>query len=114
MNVEILILTGEEPERIYTESQTDGSYSHSYQPPSKGIYTVKAKVVGDGFLYKDSESGGTELRVINPRLTTKIARLPSMIAVKIAPFLRPPYLYGLVGLVGIGGGGLAIYLRRRE
>jgi LPXTG-motif cell wall-anchored protein len=33
---------------------------------------------------------------------------------RVGPFLKPPYLYGVIGIVGIAGGGIVFYLRRRE
>ncbi len=33
---------------------------------------------------------------------------------KAAPFLKPPFLYGIIGVVGLAGGGVVFYLRRRE
>jgi len=51
---------------------------------------------------------------VNPTLTTTLLRLPERIYTETGWLLQPPYLYGIVGLVGIAGGGVYIYWRRQE
>ena len=114
ITVEVLVTHGEEYEMIYTKTDSLGRFTGTFQSPAKGEYTVKARVVGDGFLYADSESQSTELTVIKPSLTTTLARVPDMLMVKAAPFMKPPLLYGIIGAVGLAGGGVVFYLRRRE
>jgi hypothetical protein len=114
VTVEVLVTHGEEYEKVYTETDSLGHFTSAFQPPIKGDYTVKASVIGDGFLYADSESDPTGLTVTNPRLVTTLGRVPGMLMEKAAPFMEPPLLYGIIGAVGLAGGGVVFYLRRRE
>ena len=114
VTVELTVKTTDKIEKLYTETSANGSYSVPFEPDSKGVWRVQARTSGDGFLYEGSESEWAEFEVVTPRLTTTVTRLPSIIMARAGPFLRPPYLYGVIGLVGIAGGGIVFYLRRRE
>jgi hypothetical protein len=114
VTVEVLVTYGEEQEKIYTKTDSLGRFTGTFQPPTKGEYTVKANVIGDGFLYAESESPSTELTVLNPSLATTLARVPGMLMEKASPLMKPPLLYGIIGAVGLAGGGIVFYLRRRE
>lgn len=114
VTVEILLKTTEQVQKIYAQTSANGSFSTPFEPDSKGTWRVQAESFGDGFLYEGSESGWAELEVVTPSLTTTVSRLPSIIAARAGPFLKPPYLYAVVGVVGIAGGGIVFYLRRRE
>ncbi len=112
--VEILLKTTEQVQKIYAKTSANGSFSTPFEPDSKGTWRVQAETFRDVFLYEGSESGWAELEVVTPSLTTTVSRLPSIIAARAEPFLKPPYLYAVVGVVGIAGGGIVFYLRRRE
>jgi len=112
--VEILLKTTEQVIKIYARTSANGSFRAPFEPDSKGTWRVQAETFGDGFLYEGSESGWVELEVVTPSLTTTVTRLPSIIAARAEPFLKPPYLYAVVGVVGIAGGGIVFYIRRRE
>jgi len=112
--VELFVWSGEESEKIYARTEEDGSFSAEFEPPVKGTWNIQARTFGDGFTYQDSQSEPRELAVVTPSLTTTITRLPGMIIARAAPYLRPPFIYGIVGVLGVVGGGVFIYLRRRE
>ena len=112
--VEIFVWSGEESEKIYARTEEDGSFTTEFEPPLKGAWSIQARTFGDGFTYQDSQSEPRELAVVTPSLTTTITRLPGMIIARATPYLRPPFIYGIVGVLGVVGGGVFIYLRRRE
>jgi hypothetical protein len=103
--VEILVINEEETKKIYTKTDSLGRFTSSFKPLAKGQHTVKTRVIGDGFLYSDSESIPEVLSVVKPSVVTALSRVP---------FLKPPFLYGIVGVVGVTVGGVVFYLRRRE
>jgi hypothetical protein len=112
--VELIVHHLERVEKIYTKTFANGSYNIIFEPDSIGLWIFQAKTFGDGFYYEGSESELVELEVVTPKMITTIKRLPSIIMVKIGWVLKPPYLYGVVGILGIAGGGLVFYLMRRE
>ena len=114
VTVELIIKTNDEIQKLYAETSANGSYSTPFEPDSKGVWRIKARTFGDGFLYEGSESEWAEFEVVTPGLTTTVTRLPSIVMARVGPFLKPPYLYGVIGIVGIAGGGIVFYLRRRE
>jgi len=114
VTVEVLVTLEEENEKIYTKTDSLGRFTATFQSPAKGEYIVEANVIGDGFLYADSESPPIVLTVVNPSITTTLSRIPGMVVEKAAPFMKPPLLYGIIGAAGLAGGGIIFYLRRRE
>jgi hypothetical protein len=112
--VEILVIYVNETEKMYTKTDSLGRFTGSFEPSTKGQHTVKTMVIGDGFLYADSESVSKELTVVKPSLATTLSRVPASLIDWAAPYLKPPFLYGIIGVVGVAGGGVVIYLRRRE
>jgi hypothetical protein len=114
VTVELIIKTTDQIAKLYAKTSANGSYSIPFEPDSKGIWRVQARTFGDGFLYEGSESGWAEFEVVTPRLTTTVTRLPSIIMAKAGPLLKPPYLYGVLGILGVAGGGIVFYIRRRE
>jgi hypothetical protein len=112
--VEVSVLHGNESEKIYARTDSLGRFTVSFEPSTKDGYTVKARVIGDGFLYAGSESDPIFLTVVAPSLSTTLSRIPGALMDRAAPFLKPPFLYGVIGVVGLAGGGIVFYLRRRE
>jgi hypothetical protein len=92
----------------------DGSYAVEFIPESKGFWFIQAKVNTDGLVYGSTESEYVGLKVLNPTLTTILLRLPSAIIQRSGGLLKPPLLYGVIGIVGIASGGIVFYLRSRE
>lgn len=107
LRVELTLAVAENTTKLSVETSSDGSYSATFKPDSKGAWKVRAGVQGDGFTYEGSESATAELTVVAPSLKTKVYRLPSVL-------VRPPYLYGLLGVIGGTAGGVVFYIRRRE
>lgn len=112
--VEVSVIHGNESEKIYARTDSLGGFTVYFEPSTKDDYTVKARVIGDGFLYTGSESDPIFLTVVAPRLSTTLSRIPGALMDRAAPFLEPPFLYGIIGVVGLAGGGIVFYLRRRE
>jgi hypothetical protein len=75
--VEILVIYVNETEKIYTKTDSLGRFTVSFEPSTKGKNTVKTMVIGDGFLYADSESVSKELTVVKPSLATTLSRVPA-------------------------------------
>ncbi len=114
ITVEISVIHGNESEKIYAKTNSFGRFTGSFKPPTKDEYTINARVIGDGFLYAGSESAPLYLTVVEPSLSTTLTRIPGALMERAAPFLKPPFLYGVIGVVGLAGGGIVFYLRRRE
>lgn len=114
VTVEVSVRYGNESEKIYAKTDSLGRFTVSFEPSTKDDYTVKARVIGDGFFYAGSESGPIFLTVVGASLSTTLGRIPGVLMDRAAPFLKPPFLYGVIGVVGLAGGGIVFYLRRRE
>jgi hypothetical protein len=112
--VEISVIHGNESETIFAISDSLGRFEKTYEPPTKDDYTIIARVIGDGYLYTRSESTPLSLTVVKPSLLTTLTRLPGALMDRAAPFLKPPFIYGIIGVLGLAGGGVVFYLRRRE
>ena len=114
VTVEISVIHGTESEKIYAITDSLGRFTGSFEPPTKDEYTIDARVIGDGFLYTGSESDPLSLTVVGPSLSTTLTRIPGLLMERAAPFLKPPFIYRIIGVVGLAGGGIVFYLRRRE
>jgi len=99
---------------LHCTTVDDGGFSMSFKPESKGMWRIQAVVEGDGLVYEGSESEFVDFKVVDPSLTTRLLRLPSTIYANAGSFVKPPYLYGLIGILCVAGGGAAFYIRRRE
>ncbi|MFB0557617.1 MAG: hypothetical protein ACETVY_00735 [Candidatus Bathyarchaeia archaeon] len=113
VTVELTLKAKDQIDKLYAETSPSGNFSVDFAPDLKGVWYIKAKVDGDGLVYEGAESGTVELSVVNPSLTTTILRLPSAIAARTGFLIKPPYLYGVVGILGAAGGGIFFLLRRR-
>jgi len=107
LEVELILNAAGNTTRHWATTSANGSYSATFTPDSKGAWTVRARIQGDGFLYEGAESAAAELTVVSPSLRTTIYRLPAIL-------VKPPYLYGVLGVVGGTTGGVVFYIRRRE
>jgi hypothetical protein len=113
VTVEISVIHGAESEKFYAKTDSLGRFTGVFEPSIKGEYTVYAWVIGDGFLHAGSESDSIGLMVVKPSVYTMLTRIPGALIDRAAPFLKPPFLYGVIGIVGLAGGGIVVYLRRR-
>jgi len=110
-------LTAKRPETMedfWATTTTTGTYEARFEPTVKGEWTITARVEGDGLSYRGASSLKQELVVVDPSLTTSLLRLPTTITEAARGYMRPPLLYGVVGIAGIISGGVVFYLRRRE
>jgi hypothetical protein len=114
VTVELILKTTDQIDKINVKTIQDGSFIASFVAETKGSWTVKASVLGDGYRYQSSESDVVKFEIINPKIITTLSRIPSYIAARVTSILKPPYLYGVIGFFGLVGGGVFIYLRRRE
>ena len=114
LSIKIYLINGEQKYSVLTSTLPDGSFSTTYEPEEKGEWYTYVKAYTDGIIYNGAESSQTFFNVVNPSLTTTLFRLPGRIYNEAGWLLQPPYLYGIVGLVGIAGGGVFIYRRRQE
>ena len=112
--VEVVVIGENGTEGLLTTTAEDGSFNTSFEPENKGVWWIQAKVTEDGLIYRGTESQVMEMRVVNPSLTTTLIRLLTGLALKASILIKTPYLYGVVVVVGAVGGGIYIYIRRRE
>jgi len=114
LSIIIYLTNGEKKYSLIASTQQDGSFSTTYVPDEKGKWQAQTKAFTDGLIYSEAESSEAYFNVVNPTLTTTLLRLPERICTETGWLLQPPYLYGIVGLVGVAGGGVYIYWRRQE
>ncbi|UCD44837.1 MAG: hypothetical protein JSV27_12120 [Candidatus Bathyarchaeota archaeon] len=112
--VELMAKRPETMETFWATTTPSGTYEARFEPTVKGEWTITARVEGDGLSYRGASSLKQELVAVNPSLTTTILRLPTTIIRAARGYLKPPLLYGVVGIAGIVSGGVVFYLRRRE
>ena len=113
VTIEFALKTKDSITKKWAWTLEDGTYSLEFEPEAKGSLWIQGHVLGDGLVYTDATSEQVELTVVNPSLTTTLLRLPSTLTSILGPFLKPPYLYGILGLLGIAGGGIFLYIRQR-
>ena len=114
VTIELLLKATDEIQKINVKTIHDGSFIATFVPETKGSWTVKASAMGDDYRYQSSESDVVMFEVITPKIITTLSRIPSNIATRVRSILKPPYLYGVIGFLGLAGGGVFIYIRRRE
>jgi hypothetical protein len=90
-----------------------GNYSKSIRPNVKGTWEIQAEVKSDELIFETVTSNIAEIKVINPSLTTTLLRYASTFVIKVQFLTKPPYLYGIIIVVAIGGG-IVFFLRWRE
>jgi hypothetical protein len=112
--VEITLKGKDRIDTLRATTASYGNYSTDFEPGSKGEWSILANVKSDGLMYEGASSEAVKLKVVNPTLTTTLIRLPAVLADRAGGFMKPPYLYGVIGVVGIVGGGVVFYIRRRE
>lgn len=83
----------------------DGTYSFTFSPPETGIWNALSRY-GDGFTYESSQSGILEFEVVPLTIVDKITMMYLTV-------IRPPFVYGAVGIVGLGISSVA-YLKRES
>ncbi len=71
----------------------DGTYSFTFSPPETGIWNALSRY-GGGFTYESSQSGILEFEVIPLTVFDQITGIYLTI-------IRPPFIYGAVGFVGL-------------
>ena len=79
-------------ETVYTNDQ--GAYSCVFEPAEEDTWKVLVKF-GDGFYYERTESALLEFEVRPLTLIDKVQKMYMML-------VRPPYLYGIFGMLSIG------------
>jgi hypothetical protein len=71
----------------------DGTYSFTFSPPETGIWNALSRY-GDGFTYESSQSGMLEFEVVPLTIVDKITMMYQTV-------IRPPFIYGAIGMVGL-------------
>jgi hypothetical protein len=72
---------------------SDGTYSFTFSPMETGIWNALVQY-GDGVIYERSDSGSLEFDVIPLTIFDKITGI-------YLTMIRPPFIYGVVGMVGL-------------
>jgi hypothetical protein len=103
MQVELTLVsnTASSSERVSVAN--DGTYSFTFSPTEIGLWNILTKY-GDGRNYEISQSGILEFEVVPLTIFDKIILIYLTI-------IRPPFLYGVIGFVGISISSVA-YLKR--
>jgi hypothetical protein len=83
----------------------DGTYSFTFSPPETGIWNALARY-GDGFTYESSQSGILEFEVVPLTIGDKITMMYLTV-------IRPPFIYGAIGMVGLGISSV-VYVKRES
>ena len=107
LKVELSLTSSNNANKSWTDTQSDGSYSTNFKPNSEGTWRIQGRVQGDGLTFASTQSAPAELIVLPQSLKTKILQLPMVL-------LKPPLLYGFLGVVGGITGGIVFFIRRRE
>jgi hypothetical protein len=102
LTVEVLFVSSvSHVETVATSAE--GTFNCTYEPAELGVWSVMAKV-GDGFVYAISQSDIMEFEVLPLTIVDKAILLAQRM-------IEPPFLYGTVGLVGIGISSV-VYVKR--
>ena len=103
LTVEVLFVSTSASHTERVSTSADGSFTCTYEPAEVDTWSVVAKV-GDGFVYAVSSSNILEFEVLPLTIIDKAY----VIALKM---IEPPFLYGTVGVVGLGMTSV-IYVKR--
>ena len=93
MQVEVTLVSATASVSEKVSVADDGTYSFTFSPPETGIWNALSKY-GDGTTYESSDSGILEFEVIPLTILDKITGIYLMM-------IRPPFIYGVVGMVGL-------------
>ena len=93
MQVEVTLVSATASVSEKASVASDGTYSFTFSPPETGIWNALSRF-GDGFTYENSQSGILEFEVLPLTIFDKIT-------VMYMTMIRPPFIYGVVGMVGL-------------
>ena len=93
MQVEVTLVSATASVSEIVSVAGDGTYSFTFSPPETGIWNALAKY-GDGFTYESSQSGILEFEVIPLTIFDQITMMYQTV-------IRPPFIYGVIGMVGL-------------
>jgi hypothetical protein len=91
VDVTFVSATASDSEKVSVAS--DGTYSFTFSPSETGIWNALSRF-GDGFTYESSQSEILEFEVIPLTIFDKIMGL-------YLALIRPPFVYGAIGMVGL-------------
>jgi hypothetical protein len=104
MKVDVTLVSATESVSEKVPVASDGTYSFTFSPPETGIWNTLTRY-GDGFTYKSSQSL-LEFEVIPLTIFDKIIDIYLMM-------IRPPFIYGAIGAVGLTISSVA-YMKRES
>jgi len=93
MQVEVTLVSATASVSEKVSVAGDGTYSFTFSPPETGIWNALSRY-GDGFTYESSQSGILEFEVIPLTVFDQITGI-------YLTMIRPPFIYGAVGFVGL-------------
>jgi hypothetical protein len=93
MQVEVTLVSATASVSEKVSVAGDGTYSFTFSPPETGIWNALSRY-GDGFTYESSQSSILEFEVIPLTIFDQITVIYLMM-------IRPPFIYGAVGFVGL-------------
>ena len=93
MRVEVTLVSATASVSEKVSVAGDGTYSFTFSPPETGIWNALSRY-GDGSTYESSQSGILEFEVIPLTIFDQITGI-------YLTMIRPPFIYGAVGFVGL-------------
>ena len=93
MQVEVTLVSATASVSEKVSVASDGTYSFTFSPPETGIWNALSRY-GDGSTYENSQSGILEFEVVPLTIFDKITSI-------YLTMIRPPFIYGAVGFVGL-------------
>ncbi len=106
--IEVFITCSNEPNSttLLALTEPDGNYSLIFKPETLGTWQIQARVRPDALEYSGASSFVQELVVKKPTLISKAKQIPATLS-------KPPFVYGVGGVMGSAAGGFLFYVRRR-